>query len=426
MSSMPRGRLPFPLVFGLLVLFAVHLGLSGDVFTILRWVAGGPWTVVLAVAGGWVVLAALVGWRSRGDSAALSRRVLLGSGALVAVYLGTGALLSRQPGARVRTLARCSSVTDVPTPLLRGALTDDAASVRYAAVLYLFDGKRPAAEVVPAVRPVLADPNEKPWVVWQCALGLMSFGPQAAPAVPELTGLLGRPEGEIVSVAAQALAAIGPPARAAVPALLARLRSPPTQFGLAVVEEDRLEWGGVECADPGWSPEREAELVRLEIATALWKIDPDGGGQEGAAFFVAALESPDDVVRDGARYRLNFLDAETRKRAVPALRRQLAEKSRAGEDHMAEALVLAQTLYQADPETADEVLPVLIAALRRDEGPYHPHADLALCVLNQMGSDAQPALPALRELRKRYPDDEALRGRVAGTIRWIDPEAPLD
>ena len=43
------------------------------------------------------------------------------------------------------------------------------------------------------------------------------------------------------------------------------------------------------------------------------------------------------------------------------------------------------------------VLPVLIAALRHDEGGrYHYTADCALTVLHNMGADAKPALPALR------------------------------
>jgi hypothetical protein len=265
------------------------------------------------------------------------------------------------------------------------------------------------------VRPVLADPNEDPYVLYVCVCGLESLGPQAAPAIPELIALLRRPEGMIVCEAARTLGALGPLARDAVPVLLERLHDPP---GAA-----SYSWAGANEEQPV-----VAAIGRLQIAEALWRIDPAGAGQEAVACFIEGVESGDVNVRVHARFQIGLLDAETRKRAVPALRRQLAERSRftADNPNEHEEIGLAEALYHADQATAGEVAEFLSAALRRDEGD-----SLAVnCVLGALermaGLDARPALPALRELRKRFPDDRALQERVGWLIRWLEPEAPTD
>jgi hypothetical protein len=349
-----------------------------------------------------------------------SRRALLGTGVLVGVYLGTGAVLARRPEARVETLWRLSLRTDIPTPLLRRVLTDDAPKVRRYAMLCLFDGTRPAAETVPVVRPILADPGEDAVVVLYGMYGLRSLGVQAAPAVPELIGLLHRPEREVVGEAAAVLGIIGPPAKDAVPDLLERLHSPPSAAvdPVDLDEEDEgvriLVWTREER-----DPQREVEMVRMEIALALWRIDPIGGGQEGADHFIAALDASDFELQWTARANLRLLDPQTRKRAVPALRRQLARQP-------ADALDWADALYQADSTTAPEILPLVIAELQRDNGAYPWRAGCAVALAGRMGPDAKAALPALRQLRRRVADIESFRAEIGWTMLAIDPNEPLD
>jgi hypothetical protein len=384
-----------PLLFFLIPLFAVPLYFSGDVFTILRWLAGGPWSAAGVVVGAWAVVAGVGWWASRASPSVWSRRALLGTGVLVGVYLGTGAVLARRPEARIYTLQRLSLRADIPTPLLRRVLTDDSPKVRgYVILCLFFDGKRPAAEVVPVVRPILADPREDTDVVLYGVGGLCSLGGQAAPAVPELIGLLHRPEREVVVQAAALLGFIGPPAKDAIPVLLDRLRSPPSA-----------------SVDPIW--------LRMEIATALWRIDPPGAGQEGADYFIATLDASDAGSRRVARTNLRLLDPQTRKRAVPALRRQLALQP-------ADPLEWADALYQADPTTAAEILPLVIAELQRDNGPHPIFADRAVALAGRMGPDAKAALPALRQLRRRVTENEWFRGEIGWTMLAIDPNEPLD
>jgi HEAT repeat protein len=398
--------------------------LSGDVITLFRWLVGGAWTALGILAASMALLVIVVWWGNRSASRGLFRHILLCFGSGLTAYVAVGVAQSRQPEARVQTLHKFDKVKTPPTPLLRRVLTDDSSEVRYHAVRYLFDGKRPASEVVAAVRPLLADSHEDASVVYCCTYALANFGPQATPAVPELILLLRRPECEVVSMAAQALAAIGPGARGAVPALLDRLDSPPSEPGLQD-SRDRERCKRWNRPQPP-SPSYDAQYVRLEIATALWDIDPCGGGQAGVAYIVGAIEADDYGLRCWARDRLSILDFATRKAAVPALRRQLAARSRVEANRMFEALEVADALYQTDPRTADEVLPVLISALQSDKSSDLRIAQMAMYVLQGMGADGKPALPILRDLRERFADDASFQELVTATIWWIDPEIPVD
>ena len=132
--------------------------------------------------------------------------------------------------------------------------------------------------------------------------------------------------------------------------------------------------------------------VRIKAVAALEAIGP-----AAVPSLIQALKSPSSYRRMGAALTLARLGPVARK-AVPALRETLSDKILRVRAHA------AQALWHIDACHADEVRPVLTAALKAPDRRIREGAAL---VLGQMGPRARTAMHALHEGWK----DSAILGR---------------
>jgi hypothetical protein len=244
---------------------------------------------------------------------------------------------------------------------------------------------------------------------------LTSWGPAAAPAVPELVTLL--TEGQLVTAVAKALTAIGPAATAAVPALrvhavggehrlaaataLWRLTGDPGPAVETVADLlDSDELGVVELiaelGDPARRllPRMRARLAgepgvsqfdqsgHVALARLVWQWTGEAEGARGAAQAVMADGSP------APRAEAADLAAELGEpTAIATLRAVLTEH-----DTWAR-LLAAHALWR---HTGDAEVQALTDVLT--SRPNERVLRRALDVLTEFGPAARPALPALRAL----------------------------
>jgi len=279
----------------------------------------------------------------------------------------------------LRALDRAGPNAAAAIPQLTEALKSEDAATRLAAARLL---ARLGAAATAAV-PVLAEGTKGPpdLATLETVESLGRYGKEAAPAAPALHAVLNSPDLLFRSAAAEALVRIDP-AKTAVAAAalldglsmpaprLSRLMAaavlcrvdPSERRGLAVLragltDTDPAVRAGayLVCGEAGPTAkdllpllERalvdETEYLRLDAATALWKVS--GRPEKPVAALVDGLKDPTyAMVRSQAAARLGAMGAEA-KAAAPALRAALKDRT------SLVRFAAAEALPKVDPEAA--------------------------------------------------------------------------
>jgi HEAT repeat protein len=268
-----------------------------------------------------------------------------------------------------------------------------------------------AKQDLPRLKEILQDDE---LCYWACIVAA-DMGPDAAPAVPELSSLLDQTDPDIRMHAAIALAEIGETAAAAVPLLVAKLKDDPqvsvrfaSAFALGKINKkgDAATRALVDAAKNG------APLLKVMSWWALANQNPDHADVvKGAAVRIAeALTSDDPHLRNVAARALAEFDAP----------REIVRP------------VLLKALQDADPHVVGNAMGALAAlgpeALVDIDGVLsHPVArHYATLVIFRMGPKAAPAVPDLIEALQQAgdtPDDDAFRREVQMALSAIGPDA---
>jgi HEAT repeat protein len=244
------------------------------------------------------------------------------------------------------------------------------------------DPDRPRREVVAALVKALRQDRDKSVRKWAVA-ALLKFGPDAKPALADLRAALKDKSIEVAAEATNVLARLGPDGSAALVAALGE-----KECQVRGLVTDRLGDLGPHSKDlmPALLKALESDDagVRLGVAKALLRIDPDTGARVGVPVMARLAADKDYEYRKCVIEDLGEIGAPARA-AVPALIDVLKAKGK-------HRRVAADALGAIGPE-ARSAVPALIEALDSDKFGVYASAVLAL---GRIGSDAKPALPALR------------------------------
>lgn len=271
------------------------------------------------------------------------------------------------------------------------------------------------------------------------------FGPGAAGTVPALLELMKRRGGDDIPGAAMALRAIGPGAAAAVPELLRMLKDgPSTERGdaaaalggigavraevvRALVEAARdvdptVRRGALRALAEVGTPAARAALpvlrelertpqIERELCVALVRLGDDLSGLPRLRELALAEPPSLDVVK-------------TLPLAGPAGARVLGEVVEKGG---AGTLWALQTLEEMGSEAAP-ALPQILALVRagRTAGPKAARFDAAVRALGAAGAGAKEALPLLMELAEKHPNANVRRAARAAVRRVRGSEGAAD
>lgn len=242
-------------------------------------------------------------------------------------------------------------------------LGDDNTNVRAASAWALGRIGPQAKDAIPALVKALSDPGYTAegaalWPVAAEALG--RIGPAAVPA---LTGALGSSELQVVKGAAGAIHDIGPEAKDAVPALIAVLEKP-----------------AITAAGGDNTPDSHGSAM-----FALIGIGP--AAKPAIPALIKLLDSENFHNQYWSCRALAAIGAEA-KPAVPDLCRLTKDAVPSVRRHAAMAL------GKIGSGVGDEGLKCLIAAI---EDPLEPVRQDAVVALGDLGSFAQPAIPAIEK-----------------------------
>jgi hypothetical protein len=274
---------------------------------------------------------------------------------------------------------------------------------------------------------------------------LASWGPAAAPVVPELTALL--EAGQSVATVAEALAAIGPAAEPAIPVLrrLAAKGDGPNRLAAAGAiwrltgdPQPALDAAAHEIETGGWTSEAVALLAdlgaparrllpRLQTALAqrLPTSLPGQCGQLALARLVRDWTGDPGAVLPAVRVVLQQGWPEARAAAadlaiglgdptaVDVLHAKLADP----DVNVGTRLDAARALWRHTGEADPLVGPVVAIATGR---PEHHYLCDALDLLAALGPAARSALPALRRLATQ---DETIAAYTADDHSTLDESA---
>jgi HEAT repeat protein len=308
---------------------------------------------------------------------------------------------------------RRASVGDQPEPdrvelivgTLRAALSDEAATVRLAAVHALGLVGSPAADAVPELVRLLADADET--VQCRAAESLGQIGGEAA--VPPLVEKLADPSPTVKAEVAKALGGFKQAKAAIVPKLIELLKDP--EQGVRQAAMDTL--GGMDSlpqeataslVEGLQSPD---SLVRVQAAEALVVIGK--AAPEAAPALVASLTNGDDHVRAKAAEALGKIGDAAGAVAVPGLVRALRDQS------TWVSAVAAEALGEIG-ESAEDAVPALVRSLRHINPLVRANAAEAL---GKMGAAATSAVAALDAVVAD--PDGGVRARVLQTLGEIAP-----
>lgn len=226
----------------------------------------------------------------------------------------------------------------------------------------------PDSVSVPLLREILSKRNEKYYI----AEALGELGPAAAPAVPELTQLLGNKGYPVRRARALALGKIGPAAIDALPQLVQALDDP-----------------------------QEYHVYPGQIAQAIANIGP-----QAVPYLITALETENFRIREGVAKTLGEIGADA-EAAIPALIEKLSDKDK--RPH-----IYASALGNIGPKA----IPALLSIIE------HSNEDAirrmyAVYALGEMGSSAKDTVP---ELIKRL-EDLTLQIHSIEALGKIGPDA---
>jgi HEAT repeat protein len=319
---------------------------------------------------------------------------------------------------------------------LTTSLADQEEQVRFLAANGLaLIGPR-ARSAAGALKIALADSSER--VRWEAASALARLKAEGRVAVPFLLGGLEHKEPARQYEAVIGLGEIGPEAKAAVPGLLALLAR---DKDMAPYIFDTLGKIGPE-ARAAITPLRTVlqgkQRGHIEVALALWRIDPDNGasiphliealGDEKEAWPAAAalgeigpaakaaisalmkLLKRDDQTAEAAAEALGSLGADARP-ALPLLSGKLQDKS---PRFRAKATVAMARIASVTPEQLH-----LLQAMGK-------HADFevrfaAVHGLGLLGKAAEASVPTL--IQVLWDREDSIRRAAAEALEQIDPDA---
>jgi HEAT repeat protein len=328
---------------------------------------------------------------------------------------------------------------DFPTapPALTAALQDADADVRFRAAAALVERTRGgpgAAAAVPGLVEGLRETD--PGALDLALRSLRALKTVGAPATGRLKELTRHAKLDTRVEVALTLAAVNPREPAALPPLVEAL-GPDYRYYRGDVYEALGNLGPV--ATPAL-PELEKHLdgshYTVNVARAIFRIDPDGPGEKRAIIALTNMadryEEPVRVLQElpnkgkaavpfllerlsdpktanaGAAVAILALDPAS---GEPALR-WLRQKLTTGEEKDVSA-ILAQ-LWQLG-EGGRALLPELVGLLKSRSEEIR---DAAVDVLHVIGPAARDALPALRELAASDPSPK-VRGSAAAAVRQV-------
>jgi HEAT repeat protein len=146
--------------------------------------------------------------------------------------------------------------------------------------------------------------------------------------------------------------------------------------------------------------------VRLLAVEVLYSMDKEA--EPALSALIDTLDDPDRIVRVAAVAPV----ADFGRKAIAAI--PTLESWLYGGDEFSE-VTAAAAIIQIDPSRADDVLPVIINALKSDDVGIRCHAAWHL---GQLGTIARDAVPELRRLL----DEEPIRSFVVDAIASITGE----
>jgi HEAT repeat protein len=338
-----------------------------------------------------------------------------GAGGKTVVESLCGVLKDHNAGVRhaaIQSLGKMGREAKAASPALAGAMKDGNKQVRDAAfeALRIIDpdatcaaliegltakdasARRDAAQILGTVGPRTTGPGGKTVVESLCGLlkddnagvrhaaieSLGRMGPKAAPAVPQLVGIL-ETDAAARRDSAEALGKIGPEAKAAAPALAGAMK-----------DRDRQ--------------------VRDAAFEALGYVDPEAA----CAALIDALKAKDASARRDAAHTLGTVGPRTTgagaKTVVESLCSALKDDN-AGVRHAG-----IESLGKMGPKAVSAV-PQLVVILETEAGAWHVAAE----ALGRIGPEANAAVPALAHALKGGGKD--VRGTAHIAISEIDPDA---
>lgn len=383
----------------LAVLAALAVG-SSILFTTLNWLTGGPIGAAVAVVVLWAVLNAVV-WgvrlaAAKGTPVRMTKMLIWsGVAATLLGLLGWGLATFIETGIFVDMTANLWGACEPAAAVLyRTAIRQPQASSEVLKVMR--ERHFSAASAVPVLRIALADDsNFTPYsnVPADALAALAGYGPDAAPALPEVIDVLNRTHLSATAVhyhygpesleeeadaktiqkwhdaAENTIRAIGPAGKSAAPALAERLKN----------------------VDKGAFNDNQAATAGL-----LLTLDP---GQTAVAVpvLIRALEDGSEASRGKAVEALSAVTPEAARPALPALQKRMEKDQKAGQT--GPALDTAVLLWKLQPDAA-VVLPVVkSAAVYHDSTSNDKYDGNLIKLLRLMGHAAFPALDDLRSLR---------------------------
>ncbi len=261
--------------------------------------------------------------------------------------------------------------------LVAGLAADDP-QVRRVAARALADFGDHSDVVVPALVALLKDAD--PEVAGNALDALASIGPQV---VDRIAAALKNPD--LRHFATRLLYRLGPEAAEAVPALTEALQEPVNNANDAA--------------------------FRVETQMALAAIGP--AAAPAVEELIKSLDSDDADIRATASYALGKIGAEAAS-AVDALRDRLQDLDPTESGPVWWALL---QIFPHDQEVVKAVAPRLIAALDQPSALVRAEAAAAL---GDLGEDALPALPRLKQLQED--PDPIVRDAAVQAVRKLEAE----
>lgn len=316
---------------------------------------------------------------------------------------------SHLPQRAVERLSELGPAAKKAVPALRKVRDEKTGELRalVAYALWRIDGDAPAC--VKTLITVLEARDD--WYASAYAAGyLWRMGAAARDAVPALCRAIENGEERTQEVAIGALGGIRAHPDVAVPALVKALK-PGTTRRADVVARALGEFGAeAKAAVPALLDlvKRTKDHERVEVAFALWKIK--GKPEPTVPILI-------EEVRSGQAYwaaeRLGEIGPPA-KAAIPDLTRVLKN-----DDY---GLIAAHALWKITQQS-EPTLSTAIRALEKKDAYRDPRK--AIGILEEMGPQARPAVPALLEVHRsaRMNAHDSLREEVENALRKIDPAA---
>jgi len=248
------------------------------------------------------------------------------------------------------------------------------------------------------------------------AWGFRLLGPDARPAVPGLSRLLGKRDHDLQRSGLECLAALGTNASEAVPEILKTFRDNSVRQSQA----------------PGSIRDSELHLAAAyalaEIGPAAAAAIPVLAGETNEAAMVALLRIQGRTF-DAFFERLRDTSDQARWQRVAAEAHRLGTNAEAAVPHLIAALASTNNAirYQTIAELGhihrrpDLCLPALTPLLQPGGDWVANTPFQVLSTLSQFGASAKPAFPEVARLLKHR--DESIRNSASNTLMAIDPEA---